>query len=143
MPLVGNGGGSAGEAGDAEETAFLLQSDLDSPGPHVAGAAQQSPGCSDDSRKVEADFPGAATLPAAEMPMLAEGEAEKAFFDVSNCQVKSGTRFKSGSMFTLQLPVSSLIMDPYMYRVTHHSGQTLAFVDNDFTTSTVCSILVG
>ena len=112
MPLVGNGGGSAGEAGDAEETAFLLQADLDSPGPHAAAAAaQQNPGGSnEESRKVEADFPGATTLPTAEMPMLAEGEAEKAFFDVSNSQVKSGAQFKSGSSSYVMILMNDELM---------------------------------
>ena len=94
MPLVGNGAGcsSGREAGDSEETAFLLsQSDLDSPGPHTAAAPHQNPGKRDDeSRKVEEEFPGNASASSPEMPMLAEGEAEKAFFDVSNCQVNTG-----------------------------------------------------
>ena len=94
MPLVGNGAGCSSEAGDAEETAFLLsQSDLDSPGPHAA--ANPSPGKKDDkSRRVEEKF--CETSP--EMPMLPEGEAEKAFFDVSNSQVNSGLLNKPREM---------------------------------------------
>ena len=99
MPLVGNGAGcSSGgcEAGDAEETAFLLsQSDLDSPGPHAADPNQKPGKRVDESRKVEEQFPGTAapasssSSSSAEMPMLPEGEAEKAFFDVSKVNTGS------------------------------------------------------
>ena len=83
MPL----GVTAGpEAGDAdEETAFLLsQSDLESPGPHAASPPTQNPGKGEsESRKGEESPPEM-------MPMLAEGEAEKAFFDVSNTKANTG-----------------------------------------------------
>ena len=82
MPL----GVTAGpEAGDAdEETAFLLsQSDLESPGPHAASPPTQNPGT--ESRKAEEQSSSPEMV-----PMLAEGEAEKAFFDVSNTKANTG-----------------------------------------------------
>ena len=87
MPLgVTAGGPEAG--GDAdEETAFLLgQSDLESPGPHAASPPTQNPGKREsESRKGEEQSSSPEM-----MPMLAEGEAEKAFFDVSNAQANTG-----------------------------------------------------
>ena len=83
MPLgVTAGGPEAG--GDAdEETAFLLgQSDLESPGPHAASPPSQNPGNRESESRKGEESP--------EMPMLAEGEAEKAFFDVSNAQANTG-----------------------------------------------------
>ena len=84
MPLGVTAGPEAG--GDAdEETAFLLgQSDLESPGPHAAASPPtQKPGT--ESRKGEEQSSSPEM-----MPMLAEGEAEKAFFDVSNSQANTG-----------------------------------------------------
>ena len=97
MPL----GVTAGpEAGDAdEETAFLLgQSDLESPGPHAASPPNQNPGT--ESRKGE-ESP--------EMPMLAEGEAEKAFFDVSNSQANTGLLIRFLTLKAL-LDVETLLL---------------------------------
>ena len=82
MPL----GVTAGpEAGDAdEETAFLLgQSDLESPGPHAASPPTQNPGKRESESRKGEESPEM-------MPMLAEGEAEKAFFDVSNTKANTG-----------------------------------------------------
>ena len=84
MPLgVTAGGPEVG--GDAdEETAFLLsQSDLESPGPHAASPPSQNPGKRESESRKGEESPS-------EMPMLAEGEAEKAFFDVSNTKANTG-----------------------------------------------------